>query len=173
MPLNKQLLADVVNQIVSQPETHSQEEWHCGTSHCFAGWTQVLGRGPTGRYPSNVADDAADLLGLTPDDARYLFSAERTTPEIHRCASELINGDSRGKYDKRGYDRDGYNLDGIDRYGRDQNGIDCREYGLDGYDLGGYGRDGYNRDDRDRRGYGRDGRDSHDNSLPLIVVTSP
>ena len=175
MTLNKQLLADVVNHLITHPETHNRERYHCGTSHRFAGLTQVLAHGPMDQYPDDVMEDAAELLGLSKLDAHYLFASERTVSEIHRRASRVISEDSCDEYDKRGYDEYGY-----DQYGRDQDGVDRRGYGLDGYDLDGYGRDGYGRDDRDRRGYDRNGygRDGYDqygidqngNSLPLIVV---
>jgi len=177
MPLNKQLLAKVVNQIVSHPETRSQEEWNCDTSHCFAGWTQVFGHGPMGQYVGGVsfADDAADLLGLTPDDARYLFSSLRTISEIHIRASELITERVWGEYDEYGYneygiDRDGYDRNGYDRDGYDRYGRDRERYNRDGYRRNEYDRYGRDPDGRDRDGYDRNGRDRHGNSLPMIVV---
>jgi len=96
MPLNKQLLADVFNHIITHPETHNQRKYHCGTSHCVAGWTQVLGRGPMPEYPLDATYDA-----------NYLFASERTASEIHRRASQLINEDSCSEYDEHGRDRDG------------------------------------------------------------------
>ena len=194
MTLNKQLLADVVNHIITHPETHNQERYHCGTSHCFAGLTQVLAHGPMDQYPYDVMEDAY-----------YLFASERTVSEIHRRTSRLISEDSCGKYDEYGRDRDGYDRDGgdqygigrdgYDRYGRDRDGRDrdgydqCGhnrygrdQYGRDrdGYDRDGrdqygrdqYGRDrdGYDLDGRDRDGYNRDGRDQYGNPLPPIVV---
>jgi len=122
MTLNKQLLAAVVNQIITYPETHNQNEYHCGTSHCVAGWTQVLGHGPMLEYPANVWDDAADQLGLSPEEAHYLFLSGLTIPEIHRRASELIIGEFRIEYDKYGYDRYGRGRDGYDLDGRDRDG---------------------------------------------------
>jgi len=106
MTLNKQLLADVVNHIITHPETHNQERYHCGTSHCFAGLTQVLAHGPMDQYPYDVMEDAY-----------YLFASERTVSEIHRRVSQLITEYACGDYDKRGYDDSGY-----DQYGRDRNG---------------------------------------------------
>jgi len=124
MSLNKQLLADVVNRIITHPETHNQEIWHCDTSHCFAGLTQVLAYGPMSQYPTNVKEDAADLLGLTPDYANYLFYPYRTFREIHLCVSELITGTGDNGRDRYGRDQDSMDRDGIDRDGYDQYGID-------------------------------------------------
>jgi len=177
MELNKQLLADVINQIITHPETHNQSIWHCGTSHCVAGWTQVLGHGPRDQYPANVMEDAADLLGLSLEDADYLFSAELTISSVYRRASQLITGTGGGRYeyDQYGYnysgrDRDGYNRDGRDRDGYDRDGYDCSSRDRRGYDRDGYDRDAYCRDGRDREGRDLDGRDQDGNSLPLIVV---
>jgi len=161
MPLNKALLTKIVNQIVSQPETYTVVDW--------------------------VQHEA--VLGLTPEDARYLSSSDRTISQIHRRASELINGDERGYYrygrDRYGYDRDGLDRDGRYRDGYDRSGYDRDDrdrdgYGLDGIDRDGRDRDGYDRyginrygvgrDGYDRDGRDRDGRDRDGNRLPPIVV---
>jgi len=152
MAINKQLLAKIVNQIVSQPETYTVVD---------------------------LAQHEA-VLGLAPEDARYLFSSRRTVSEIHRRTSRLISEDSCGKYDEYGRDRDGYDRDGgdqygigrdgYDRYGRDRDGRDRDGYDRDGRDQYGRDRDGYDLDGRDRDGYNRDGRDQYGNPLPPIVV---
>jgi len=134
MTLNKRLLAAVVNQIITYPETHNQDEYHCGTSHCVAGWAQVLGHGPMLKYPTNIWDDAVGLLGLSQDDAHYLFSSQRRISEIRIRASELITGDVYDR-DEHGRDRHGYDLDEYDQYGRDRDGLDRNGRDRDGNSL--------------------------------------
>jgi len=142
MPLNKALLAYTVNQLVTDPKIRS-----------VIGW--VLFQGPVSKFDSLIEKEVAESLGLTPDDARYLFSPRRTISEVHRRASELINGDPSGRYDPNGRDQNGY-----DRDGRDQNGYDRNGYDRNGIDPYGYDREGLDRDGRDRSG----------GPLPLIVV---
>jgi len=157
MPLNKALLAYTVNQLVTDPKIRS-----------VIGW--VLFQGPVSKFDSLIEKEVAESLGLTPDDARYLFSPRRTISEVHRRASELINGGCCDKYDERGYDE----------YGRDRDGRDRDGYGRDGYNRFGRNRDGCDRlgrdrDGRDRLGYDENGidqygRDRSGGPLPLIVV---
>ncbi|HMP07606.1 MAG TPA: hypothetical protein PJ982_14750 [Lacipirellulaceae bacterium] len=80
------LLVAVVNHILQHRETWDQKEWHseCGTKHCVAGWTQVMGGQPMDE--DCVVDDAEELLGLSYDEANYLFSSDRTLYEIRAFA---------------------------------------------------------------------------------------
>jgi hypothetical protein len=41
MKLNKELLKSTLKLIKENPEHWNQEEWHCGTSHCFAGLVEL------------------------------------------------------------------------------------------------------------------------------------
>ena len=99
MPLNKALLAYTVNQLVTDPKIRS-----------VIGW--VLFQGPVSKFDSHIEKEVAESLGLTPDDARYLFSPRRTISEVHRRVSELINGDPSGRYDEYGRDHDGRDRSG-------------------------------------------------------------
>lgn len=75
--MNKKNLARVMNQIIEHPETWDQSNWHCGTSHCFAGWAQVM----SGKNPSDLSasDDAREWLGLGYYDSKWLFAASTAT----------------------------------------------------------------------------------------------
>ncbi len=155
--LNKRLLSQVVNQLVAHPETHNQSSWHCGTSHCVGGWSQVFAHGTeVHKYPEDSHTDATALLGLSLADAVWLFDSRRTISEIHNFATMRIADTDRDVYgrDACGYDRDGY-----DRSGRDRDGYGRYVYGY------GYDKDGYDRSGHDRSGHDRDGR-----ALPLIDV---
>jgi hypothetical protein len=37
-------LERVMEAIIDNPEYHDQTNWHCGTSHCFAGTSQLIAR---------------------------------------------------------------------------------------------------------------------------------
>jgi hypothetical protein len=83
---------------------HKQDEWHCGTAHCLAGWKhfddarKVLeeidynesGWGIVG-YPNkginNTEDYAANVWGLDPGEADVLFDGDNTLADI---AEKLI-----------------------------------------------------------------------------------
>lgn len=110
----------VLQKIKENPDQWNQGSWHCGTSHCFAGWAQIL----SGKEANNdtVRRDARIFLGLTRDDADYYFSPSRTLEDLETVVED--------GYDRNGYDRAGYNRDGLDRTG--------------------YGRAGYDRDGLDR-----------------------
>lgn len=126
-PRGKELLRQVVNKILECPGEWDQKTWHCGTKHCVGGWAQILGGRP--QDMDATAKDAMELIGLSQEDAAWLFSGARRIGEIHAFATAFVNG-------KRYYNQYGYNRDGYDRAG----------YNRDGYDRDGYNRDGYNRD---------------------------
>ena len=130
----------VIAKITENPDCWDQTEWHCGTTHCFAGWAQILsGRQADG---ATTRRDARRWLELTWSEANYLFDAKRTIKDF----------------------RDGYGRAGYHRAGYDSAGYDSQGYGRDGYGRGGYFRDGYDSDGYNRAGYGRDGygRDGYD-----------
>jgi hypothetical protein len=85
----KELLIAVVDQITKHPETWDQTQWHCGTSHCVAGWAQIMG----GRKEDadTALDDARELIGLADFEANYLIYRERTIPEIVEFKDAFIN----------------------------------------------------------------------------------
>lgn len=96
-------------------------EIQCGTAACMAGWTCLLSGyeiaeyanlpvpmgwgGAHGLVPSYsrvtkdggsavpVRSTAANLLGLTPDEAETLFSGANTAPMLQLMVNDLVNGD--------------------------------------------------------------------------------
>lgn len=97
----------VLDQITQHPETWDQYTWHCGTTHCFAGWAQILSGQPA--CETTVRRDARIYLDLNLTEANYLFSR-------HRTLTDLTN--ALAGYDRDGYNRDGYDCDGLDRKNR-------------------------------------------------------
>jgi hypothetical protein len=128
--MNRENYRKVLDQIEAHPETWNQSFWHCGTTHCFAGWAQILSGKPAD--DGTVRRDARIYLDLSLIEADYLFAPQRTLDDL-----------------RDGYNRDGYNRAGLDRDG----------YNRAGYNRDGYNRDGLDRDGLDRAGYDRDGLD--------------
>jgi hypothetical protein len=127
----KELLRAAVNQIIQHPETWNQFEWHCGTGHCIGGWCEVLsGDGVTDK----AGIHAEKLLGISHDDANWLFAGNRTLGEIYAYAKATIAG-------KEYFDRDGF-----DRAGFNRAWFNCAGFDRDGFDRDGFNRDGFNRD---------------------------
>lgn len=137
--MNTENLVATLNHILDRRETYDQSCWHkktdCGTTYCFAGHAQILAGKP--QDSGRAASDAREWLGLSREDARWMFSSARTLPEIHWFISLVVDGvDDRDGYDRYGYNRDGYDCEGYDR-----DGYDCEGYSREGYDRDRYGRD--------------------------------
>jgi hypothetical protein len=45
MPINKELLRETLQTIKDNPQHWDQTQWHCGSSHCFAGFVECKIRG--------------------------------------------------------------------------------------------------------------------------------
>lgn len=119
----------VLDQIEKHPETWIQEKWHCGSSHCFAGWAQILSG--NNANDDTVRRDARIFLGLSYIEAQYYFDSRRRLEELKTVLEDF--------YDQAGCKRYGYNRAGYDKAGYDHAG----------YDRAGYNRAGYDRDDLD------------------------
>lgn len=74
--MNVENFKKVLAQIEAHPETWDQTHWHCGTKHCFAGHAQNLARGIV--WTGRTFGDARNYLGLTDNEAGYLFNIWRT-----------------------------------------------------------------------------------------------
>ena len=82
--INVELLRKVKEAILAEPEGFDMAWWHghrmgdgewCGTTHCLAGWVQVLqGMPPVDR---GAFEDGRVVLGLNLDQASRLFSSRQ------------------------------------------------------------------------------------------------
>lgn len=100
----RRLAAAVCNQIIQHPESWNQCEWHCGTSHCVAGWIDVLAGyynpktdGPTAKGESvgdSVSDRAKHALGLETDHILgiNIFAAHTRFDSIYTRLKGLADG---------------------------------------------------------------------------------
>lgn len=117
--MNKRNLAEVMNHILENPETWDQSQWHCGSSHCFAGWAQIFSGE---EEDSNTAPyDAQKWLEINDDDSDWLFGAQRQLRELHAFVDGVVNHDSEfdlDGFDQHGFSRSGYDIKGYDREGK-------------------------------------------------------
>ena len=141
---NVKLAVEVINHILDNPETWDQRDWHCGTTHCFAGHVQIMGG--RAKDDDTCPQDLTDLLQCSAEDAAWLTNSRRTLSELHEYVAAYVNGTpyfDRYGYDPHGYDRNGFNCEGYDREGYDREGYDREGYGRNGYDRNGYDRNGH------------------------------
>lgn len=68
----------VLDKIKDDPSCWKQNEWHCGTKHCFAGWAQILGGNKVTENNSRaVRRDARMFLEISRTDAHVLAKTLR------------------------------------------------------------------------------------------------
>lgn len=152
----------VLGHIKANPNSWDQTTWHCGTTHCFAGWAQILAG--KAAHDGNTRRDARLFLGLNRADADYLFASERTLGDFEAMT---ISNSAGSVYNCDGYDHSGYDRSGYDRHGYNFVGRDRKKLDREGYDSGGYNCYGYSRDGYDRDGYDRDGLDANNKPKEL------
>lgn len=99
--LNKQLLQLTLDTIKANPQHWDQVYWHCGTTHCFAGFVELLHKQQSldtyfDEYDvdgGDVADYAMKALGLTIYQADSLFSPVNTLEDLEHRVNILMNTD--------------------------------------------------------------------------------
>lgn len=119
---NVDLLMQVREKIVNEPEKHKQETWAsasgetlpedggCGTAYCVAGWATVLDGqrlawdGRPGRWTAFETTDgypvwsyARDALGLDFVEDDRLFAAENPRAYVLRVLDALIEAGKNGE----------------------------------------------------------------------------
>lgn len=118
MAVNVELLQKTLDTIKANPQHWNQVVWHCGTSHCFAGFAELIDKGlpiDTSKdelrdipgffspYHSewNTSAHAAELLGISDYDAENLFASYNTLRTLEEMVAELIErGTLRQNWDK-------------------------------------------------------------------------
>jgi hypothetical protein len=162
----KKLLQTAVNQILAHPKTWNQSVWHspCRTKHCIAGWCQILSGNPEDDNYT-VRDAAQTALGISHEEAFYLFRSDCTLTEIYNFAKNFDvvgydrGGFSRAGFSRAGFDRGGFSRAGFDRGGFDRGGFDRAGFSRAGFDRAGFSRAGFDRAGFDRAGFSRAGFD--------------
>lgn len=108
MAINKELLQKTLDTIKANPQHWKQDTWHCGTSHCFAGFAELIGN----NIPISISDkelrdiklhtnlrwstclNAEELLGITDADSDILFYGYNTLEQLERMIAHLIEHSS-------------------------------------------------------------------------------
>jgi hypothetical protein len=111
MKPNKELLLKTLQTIKDNPQHWNQAVWHCDTSHCFAGFAQLLDL----KLPLDYVDEDEDVdpdgdpydsglyfkgtdtgeyaqeaLGLRDYEAKDLFASSNTLADLEEIVNELI-----------------------------------------------------------------------------------
>ncbi len=133
----------VLDHIENNPECWQQTNWHCGTSHCFAGWAQVL----SGKEENDatVRRDARMFFGFNRQEADYYFHGDRKLEELKTALLDEFYNDGYNQY---GLDRDGYNRNGYNSNGFDRDGFNFDGFNFDGFDKDGFDRDGLDKNNK-------------------------
>lgn len=124
---NTDLLMQVREKIVSEPEKHRQASWafskddprkggDCGTAYCVAGWAAVLDgqkldwtETGTGAWDASftiggamISEHAQDVLGLTYGEQSQLFRGSNTRSAVLAMLDRLIEAGKNGERLPRG-----------------------------------------------------------------------
>ena len=122
MVVNVELLQKTLDTIKAKPQHWDQTKWHCGTSHCFAGFAELIAHKVSIDTDEEVLKDdlrffsprfddwstsehATELLGISDDDAETLFASYRTLEDLEEMVASLI------KYGRIKVDIDAINPD--------------------------------------------------------------
>jgi len=126
MAINVELLKKTLEAIKANPDHWEQETWHCGTSHCFAGFAELLSLGlpidseecdlrdsPSVynevKWQWNTRDNAMKALGLNDSFDSYdkhLFSAFHTLEDLTKMVAHLSEYGSLDDYYDDGDDNE-------------------------------------------------------------------
>jgi hypothetical protein len=105
-------LAMVLNHIENNPTHWNQRKWHCGTSHCFAGFAQLFARGislavefdrdnagikdkddPIENDYIAAEDDATGWLGLTHRQSAFLYDGDNTLDDLRTQVAIIMESE--------------------------------------------------------------------------------
>lgn len=104
MAVNVGLLQKTLDTIKANPQHWNQKTWHCGTSHCFAGFAELIANNipietssedlvairHTKLLPYGTGSYAEKLLGISDDDGEALFHGHNTLEELECMVAYLI-----------------------------------------------------------------------------------
>ena len=104
MAVNVELLQKTLDTIKANPQHWNQKFWHCGTSHCFAGFAELIANNLpiemsfeqlqtlklNGKLERSTGSCAEKLLGISYDDSDTLFYGHNTLEMLERMVAHLI-----------------------------------------------------------------------------------
>ncbi|MXV16862.1 hypothetical protein [Hufsiella ginkgonis] len=74
------LIKEIANAVLSRPGSLKMESWHCGTSHCLAGWACVLN--PIAKEIESKHDTRIAGSAVLPHYAQFFYSDNDQVLEI-------------------------------------------------------------------------------------------
>lgn len=143
----------------------NQQKYHCGITHCLAGFCDLVIEGVSSEQLSNYIYDKHDSNFANNNTIlNYLFHQDNDMDYIarniqHLKNTQVISGiDSDGMsfndshfnkndYKENNYDEDGFDKYGFDEYGFDENNFDENNFDENGYDKNGFNEYGLTKDD--------------------------
>src|SRR5574337_895338 len=108
--------------VIAHPREWRQESWFCGTAACLAGRMCLMAGAtplPHATVDANAGivaygsrtlpayELAAELAGLYDREADWLFSPDRTMPELYRAVNRLERGLALDAWDHNAWESDG------------------------------------------------------------------
>lgn len=107
MAVNVELLQKTLDTIKANPQHWDQSKWHCGTSHCFAGFAELIAKNIPIETDESIlirderfydpkfndwstSEHATELLGISDNDAETLFASYRTLEDLEEMVASLI-----------------------------------------------------------------------------------
>ena len=160
-----EILDKAVTLIETYPEHWNQDVWHCGTSHCLAGFCDLvvdkIAPNLISEYEYSEVDSYYSDFARDNRNLGYLFKADNTLDYIKVNIQHLKDTGTITSYDSTGYDeddmdREGFNKSGYDSDGYDKNGLDQNGYDKKGYDENSLDQNGYSEEDLDQNGQDED-----------------
>lgn len=112
MAVNVELLQKTLDAIKANPKHWNQKFWHCGTSHCFAGFAELIANGlpvktsfdeikklkTTRKLGMLTFIEAERLLGISDEDSDVLFCGYNTLEQLERMVAHLLEHGSLEDY---------------------------------------------------------------------------
>lgn len=113
--------------IEANPDHWNQTHWHCGTSHCLAGFCDIVVDRRLERLSLKEIryDSSVSVFAQSNPHLGYLFTQFLTLEDLQCEIAYLVESGTIDGYDSNGYDEWGYDSDDYDI---DGNRIeDCRD----------------------------------------------
>jgi hypothetical protein len=113
MAVNIELLQKTLGAIKDNPQHWNQKYWHCRTSHCFAGFAELIAHNIPINTSAHQIDElrsnnklimgstpfvAEKLLGISDEDGCVLFHGYNTLEQLERMVLHLIEYGSLEDY---------------------------------------------------------------------------
>jgi hypothetical protein len=152
--LHKERLLKTLQLVKENPEHWNQETWHCGTSHCFAGFGDCIARAEAlnqdisfGLFsavgtPSKLHYVDKEWYGLSQNSWSTIVNSSNTLSVLESFVTAVVKGS--GDIDLSGVDLSNENLNCVDFGGANLSGANLSGANLSGANLSGANLSGAN-----------------------------